>query len=126
MATKSATLNLAAASEETPLLQANPEELIFNGELNGPPSSETVAPEEDDRPLPKAQLFLLCYCRMVEPIAFFSIFPYINKMIEETGIEEQDVGFYSGLIVRYHLHEAVTRSISLIWSLHISRPRERL
>lgn len=36
---------------------------------------------------------------MIEPIAFFGIFPFINKMIEEMGVEEADVGFYSGLIV---------------------------
>ncbi|KAF1344260.1 major facilitator superfamily transporter [Delphinella strobiligena] len=54
---------------------------------------------KDDKPLPRAQIFLLCYCRVVEPIAFFSIFPYINQMILATGgVREEDVGFYSGLI----------------------------
>ena len=38
---------------------------------------------------------------MIEPIAFFGIFPFINKMIKETGnMKEADVGFYSGFIVR--------------------------
>ena len=54
----------------------------------------------DDKPLPRTQIFLLCYARIVEPIAFFGIFPFINKMIWETGgLREADVGFYSGLIV---------------------------
>lgn len=45
------------------------------------------------------QIIVLCYARMVEPIAFFSIFPFVNKMIFDTGVAEEDVGFYSGLIV---------------------------
>ena len=57
--------------------------------------------EDEDKPLPQGQIFLLCYARLVEPIAFFAIFPFINKMIKETGdFDEADVGFYSGLIVR--------------------------
>jgi hypothetical protein len=67
---------------------------------NGTPSASP--PEEDeDQPLPKLQIFLLSCCRFIEPIAFFSIFPFINQMIEETGgVDEKRVGFYSGLIVR--------------------------
>ena len=55
---------------------------------------------DDDKPLPKLQIFLLCYARVVEPIAFFSIFPFVNQMIEETGgLSKKDVGFYTGIIV---------------------------
>lgn len=55
--------------------------------------------EDDDRLLPKWQIFCLCYARAVEPMAFFSIFPYINKMVQENGhLAKADVGFYSGLI----------------------------
>ncbi|KIW42009.1 uncharacterized protein PV06_05599 [Exophiala oligosperma] len=53
---------------------------------------------DEDKPLPKEQIFFLCVARVVEPIAFFSIFPFINQMIRDTGVAEQDVGFYSGLI----------------------------
>lgn len=64
--------------------------------------NENEDDENQDRPLPRTQIFLLCYARLVEPIAFFAIFPFINKMIWETGsLEEADVGFYSGLIVCY-------------------------
>ena len=57
---------------------------------------------EDDTPLPKSQIFLLCYARLVEPVAFFTLFPFINKIILETGnLKEENVGFYSGLIVNY-------------------------
>ncbi len=90
----------SALNETTPLLATS---------ATGP-TTTTAATEEplhdpppksidDDTPLPKAQIFLLCYARLVEPIAFFSIFPFINKMIWETGdIAESDVGFYSGII----------------------------
>ncbi|KIX97728.1 uncharacterized protein Z520_06506 [Fonsecaea multimorphosa CBS 102226] len=53
----------------------------------------------EDRPLPKDQIFLLCFARLIEPVAFFCIFPFVNQMIWETGeVAETDVGFYSGLI----------------------------
>jgi hypothetical protein len=90
----------SAAEETTPLLaayaagptaQANEEPLL----------QDTSQKVDDGKPLPKVQIFLLCYARLVEPIAFFSIFPFINQMIWETGhLREADVGFYSGLIVR--------------------------
>ncbi|MCJ1436980.1 hypothetical protein MMC27_006363 [Xylographa pallens] len=68
-------------------------------------SSRENQEDDDDKPLPTGQIFLLCYARLVEPIAFFSIFPFINKMIWETGgLNEADVGFYSGLIVRQLNH----------------------
>ncbi|KAI0599249.1 major facilitator superfamily transporter [Biscogniauxia sp. FL1348] len=54
---------------------------------------------DEDKPLPKAQIFFLCYARLIEPIAFFSIFPYINQMVQRNGgLADADVGFYSGLI----------------------------
>lgn len=62
---------------------------------------DSGAPEEEvDKPLPVAQIFLLCYARLVEPIAFFSIFPFISQMIHEVGgVKESDIGFTSGMIV---------------------------
>ncbi|KAK7403483.1 hypothetical protein QQX98_010762 [Neonectria punicea] len=61
----------------------------------GPASAETGAV----KPLPKLQLFLLCYARMTEPVAFFCIFPYIAQMVQRNGdLPDTDVGFYSGLI----------------------------
>jgi hypothetical protein len=55
--------------------------------------------DDEEKPLPKVQILLLCYARVIEPLAFFSIFPYVNQMIQDNGsIEDSDVGFYSGLI----------------------------
>ncbi|KAJ3046788.1 hypothetical protein HK097_000515 [Rhizophlyctis rosea] len=74
--------------------------LLLSASTNlAPTTAPTTAPTPLDKPLPKLQILLLCYARMVEPIAFFSIFPYINKMAQENGsLPTSDVGFYSGLI----------------------------
>lgn len=53
-----------------------------------------------DVPLDFTQMTFLCYARLVEPIAFFSIFPFVNDMIKGFGVPEENCGFYSGLIVR--------------------------
>jgi hypothetical protein len=95
---------VSAIDEVTPLLAAS-DAVQANGAKEHAPLAPQ-APEHDDReddtPLPKSQIFLLCYARMIEPIAFFTIFPFINQMIWETGnLEQEDVGFYSGLIVNY-------------------------
>lgn len=48
---------------------------------------------------PTAQILLLCYARLMEPIAFFSIFPYIAMMVQTRGhLKHADVGLYAGLI----------------------------
>lgn len=93
----------SAADEVTPLLAAsaagptappNEDQLVVNA------SGSTNGNNDNDTPLPRTQIFLLCYARLVEPIAFFCVFPFINQMIWETGnIKQEDVGFYSGVIV---------------------------
>ncbi|KAJ5907721.1 hypothetical protein N7495_000403 [Penicillium taxi] len=61
--------------------------------------TEQTEVEEDEKPLPTSQILLLCYVRIVEPLAFFSIFPYVSQMVQENGgIKDADIGFYSGLI----------------------------
>ncbi|KAH7125600.1 major facilitator superfamily domain-containing protein [Dendryphion nanum] len=103
-----------AATEQTPLLStvvAGPtsEPIETSRHISEqakllPESSSSPDPdaeedeEEEDVPLPKWQIFILCYTKMVDPIAFFSIFPYVNAMIVGTGIAKEDVGFYSGMI----------------------------
>ncbi|GLI74602.1 hypothetical protein PoHVEF18_002846 [Penicillium ochrochloron] len=63
---------------------------------NGDSSTDA---EDEEKPLPKTQVLLLCYARMIEPLAFFSIFPYVSQMVQENGgVEDTDIGFYSGLI----------------------------
>jgi MFS family permease len=63
------------------------------------PDGADSGSDDEEKPLPKVQILLLCYARVIEPLAFFSIFPYVNQMIQDNGgIEDSDVGFYSGLI----------------------------
>ncbi|KAI0401965.1 major facilitator superfamily transporter [Xylaria palmicola] len=106
----------AITTETTPLLAAasspvvppggdDPEEakalLAASSSAAAPlPASTAPGPRAPrSRPFPRAQIFLLCYARLVEPIAFFSIFPYINQMVRDNGgVPEADMGFYSGLI----------------------------
>ncbi|KAH7333213.1 major facilitator superfamily domain-containing protein [Rhexocercosporidium sp. MPI-PUGE-AT-0058] len=90
-------------SENTPLLASGLDdvEVPVNDEIlvNHDTSENNPAPNVDHTPLPKLQMLVLCFARMIEPIAFFGIFPFINKMIKETGdLNEADVGFYSGFI----------------------------
>lgn len=66
-ATKSQSTADPPANEQTPLLTASAPKQIA------------------DKPLPKGQLFLLCFARLVEPVAFFSIFPFLNDMVYEVG-----------------------------------------
>jgi hypothetical protein len=67
-------------------------------EANG---NSAPAPMPDDY-LNRPQVMLLAYCRMVDPVAFFCIVPFINQMIFDLDeYPEADIGFYSGLIVRY-------------------------
>jgi hypothetical protein len=88
---------LLAASEAGPIIQSHEETILQNRK-----TSNGLIKGDEEKPLPTTQIFLLCFARMIEGLAFFGIFPFINKMIKETGnLEEADVGFYSGLIVSY-------------------------
>ncbi|KAL1903050.1 hypothetical protein Sste5346_000333 [Sporothrix stenoceras] len=105
MPRNSSALKAAAAAERTPLLRDV--DGIGNGILGGDNTDASAAmvsmivpaPADEDRPMPKTQVALLCFARLLEPIAFFSVFPYINQMVQDNGgVASSDVGFYSGLI----------------------------
>jgi hypothetical protein len=52
-------------------------------------------------PVPKLQLTALCSFRLVDPIAFSQIFPYINEFMNDLHVtnDPSNIGFYSGLVV---------------------------
>jgi hypothetical protein len=114
--------SISASSERTPLLaEVEPEPLSpgedplldADGELIRNVDEE-IAQERVEKPLPKTQVFLLCLTSVVPSIAFFSIFPYINFMIEKVGnVETEDVGFYSGLIES--LFSATQMCVMIFW-----------
>ena len=94
---------VSSADEATPLLVASAVDITTargadETAINTPRSADFD--NHEDAPLPKIQILLLCYARLVEPLAFFCIFPFINQMIFDTGgIKAADVGFYTGVIV---------------------------
>lgn len=80
------------ANESTRLLVCGDEEDV---------SSRTPNLQLAPTPLPKAQLSALIAVRIVDPIAYQQIFPYINQLLADLRIAEPErVGFYSGLVVR--------------------------
>jgi predicted MFS family arabinose efflux permease len=64
-----------------------------------PPSPDATQPEEEEKPFPFWQILILCYASIVEPMAFFIIFPYVNEMVERIGHQKpENVGFWTGSI----------------------------
>lgn len=112
-----------AASENTPLLASSSiaptqDAEVAEGLVTSPNGQEhtnsTSGEADNDKPLDTVQIVLLCYTRVVEPIAFFSIFPYINTMLQaNTGLPASDVGFYSGLIES--LFSLTQMSVMILW-----------
>jgi hypothetical protein len=51
-------------------------------------------------PLPRLQLAALCALRLVEPVAFTHIFPFVNELCLAVTNDPANVGFYSGMVVR--------------------------
>ncbi|KAI0546163.1 major facilitator superfamily transporter [Xylaria curta] len=100
----------AITTETTPLLAASSSPIVPTNDpedakalITSTSASSTSSPSSPSPspPFPKTQILLLCYARLIEPIAFFSIFPYINEMVLLNGhgrIASSDMGFYSGLI----------------------------
>ncbi|KPM38480.1 hypothetical protein AK830_g8080 [Neonectria ditissima] len=88
------------ASETTPLLESE--------------GSDAVRRTKSGKPFPTWQILLLCYARLMEPIAMFSVFPYIAQMVQHNeNLPDSDVGFYSGLIES--LFSIVEMAVLPIW-----------
>lgn len=102
-------------AETTPLLagQLAPDGDTEASTLLGPSPPASIGPKSH-KPLPKGQILLICYARMTEPIAFFSIFPFIAQMVQQNGhLPISDVGFYSGLIES--LFSATQMVVLIFW-----------
>ncbi|KAI9883438.1 MAG: hypothetical protein M1823_004792 [Watsoniomyces obsoletus] len=48
--------------------------------------------------LPILQLVILSLCRIAEPLALTSVFPYLPEMMEHMGIQTDSVAAYAGLV----------------------------
>ncbi|PYH79334.1 MFS general substrate transporter [Aspergillus uvarum CBS 121591] len=55
---------------------------------------------DDWSAFPVRQLFVLALCRICEPIAFMSIFPYVYQMVESFHVTDNDrkIALYAGMI----------------------------
>ncbi|PWY72525.1 MFS general substrate transporter [Aspergillus sclerotioniger CBS 115572] len=67
-------------------------------------------PTTSDNKFPTVQLFLLAICRVAEPIALTSIFPYSWVMIRDFDVADTNsASFYAGILVSaFSLAEALT------------------
>ena len=77
--------------ESTPL-QSNADQNVVEGQVSKPVKMT---------PIPKLQLATLCIVRLLEPIGFTQLFPYINEMVVKLKLidDPSKVGFVSGLVV---------------------------
>ncbi|KAG2115131.1 major facilitator superfamily domain-containing protein [Suillus discolor] len=59
-----------------------------------------IAEKPKSTPLPKGQLTALCIVRLVEPITFTQLFPYVNEFMSDLHLTDDPskIGFYSGLV----------------------------
>ncbi|KIJ52561.1 hypothetical protein M422DRAFT_58696 [Sphaerobolus stellatus SS14] len=51
-------------------------------------------------PIPKLQVFTLCAVRIVDPISFTQLFPYVNEMMQDLHVttHASRIGYYSGFL----------------------------
>lgn len=63
-------------------------------------ATDTNTPQPYKTRLPKLQIAILCAIRLMDPIAFTQIFPYINEFLSSLHLvdDESQIGFYSGLV----------------------------
>jgi hypothetical protein len=104
--------------EITPLLRPSESSEATKPQQNGHADAETAtAEDEEEIPLPMFQIFILCIARVMDPISFFSIFPFVPSMVRDTGVLEEDVGFYTGVIVRASTSFTVPFIFSVLYIL---------
>lgn len=112
--------------ESSPLLQRTPTNVralrVRSSSLSSPSPSPTLGSESaKEESMNKAQLTMICFMRLMDPINFSQLFPYINEYITFLGIvsEIEKVGFYSGLVVSQSisLHDCASKELDIDVSL---------
>ncbi|KAJ5757830.1 uncharacterized protein N7511_006524 [Penicillium nucicola] len=73
-------------------------------------TQQARSPRSPDDSFPTAQLFLLAICRVAEPIALTSIFPYSWVMVKDFHVGDgENASFYAGILISaFSLAEALT------------------
>jgi hypothetical protein len=81
-----------SAFDESAALLSNADEAVVESQMPKPGKMT---------PIPKLQLAIVCLVRLLEPIGFTQLFPYINEMVIKLNIldDPSKVGFVSGLVV---------------------------
>lgn len=68
-----------------------------------------MAEKKEHPRLPYRQLTILSICRLAEPIALSSVFPYLPEMIESFEVPKEDVSKWAGIaLASFSLSQAVT------------------
>ncbi|TFK29796.1 major facilitator superfamily multidrug-resistance, DHA1 sub-family [Coprinopsis marcescibilis] len=49
---------------------------------------------------PKGQFAILCFLRLLDPLSFTQIFPYVNELVRDLNVAKDptQIGYYSGLV----------------------------
>ncbi|KZP05500.1 hypothetical protein FIBSPDRAFT_350277, partial [Athelia psychrophila] len=96
--------------ENSPLLSAQPTE------------DPAATKQKAITPLPKLQLGIVTCMRLVEPIAYTQIFPYINEFLNDQHVTDnpRGIGFYSGLV------ESVYAVFQLVSIYHFAKMSDRI
>ncbi|KAF7331438.1 Major facilitator superfamily multidrug-resistance DHA1 sub-family [Mycena kentingensis (nom. inval.)] len=83
----------------------------FNATERTPLLSREEEAEQKRTPIPWKQLSIVMLIQICEPMASYSIYPYINRLISEldvTGGDEKKVGYYAGVEALFFATEALT------------------
>ncbi|KAF9648058.1 MFS general substrate transporter [Thelephora ganbajun] len=77
--------------DESTALLSNVDQNVVEGQVSKPVKMT---------PIPKLQLATICLVRLLEPIGFTQLFPYINEMVVNLNMidDPSKVGFISGLV----------------------------
>ena len=114
---------LAAPETGQPQIQQNGD-VYTNGHTKHKPDDaepQDASHDEESKPMPYRQILLLCYASLAEPVAYFSIFPFINEMIQRNGgLKQENVGFWSGMI------ESLFSLVQMVLMIFYGRAADRL
>lgn len=91
------------STEQTPLIFDQDDTPTRYEAAQAAPAGAANKPLKKQTPLPKLQLFTILFIQFCEPVAATVIYPFIVKLVRETGItggDDAKTGYYAGCIVR--------------------------
>ncbi|KAJ3777309.1 major facilitator superfamily domain-containing protein [Lentinula raphanica] len=90
-------MTVSRSDSSRTLTEATP---LLSDDVQNDPEDQNPHILKPVTPLPMAQLLIICTIRLMDPIAFTQIFPYINEFITFLKLTDDpsQTGFYSGLV----------------------------